>query len=220
MPSAMAVRTDSPLLFDFPAGPDFSREIQLIAAKGGPVAGVDEAGRGPLAGPVVAAAVILDPDAVPAGLDDSKKLDATRREALFEVILASAQAVAVASVNAPGIDATDIRRASLEAMRRAVLSLVVAPRHVLIDGRDVPPGLACNATALVRGDSLSASIAAASIVAKVSRDRMMTVFGQAHAGWGFEGHKGYGSEAHRMRIATLGGIAGFHRFSFRPLRRD
>ncbi len=182
------------------------------------IAGLDEAGRGPLAGPVVAAAVILDPAAIPDGLDDSKRLSEGRREALFAAILSSAIAVSVASRSAESIDRTDIRKASLEAMRRALCGLAVAAGYALADGRDVPPGLPCSAEALVKGDRRSVSIAAASIVAKVTRDRMLRRC-DAHAPfYGLAGHKGYGSAAHRAAIGAHGGVARLHRFSFAPLR--
>ena len=211
-------RPDSPLLFDLPLRPDFS--LESAARKEGlwPVAGTDEAGRGPLAGPVVAAAVILDPDAIPGGLDDSKRLDAGARERLFETILAGAIAVAFASVCARSIDEGDIRRASLEAMRRAVAALGVAPALVLADGRDIPPGLSCGGRAIVKGDQRSQSIAAASIVAKVVRDRMMARAGGCDERYGFELHMGYGTAKHRAAIAAHGPVARLHRLSFAPFR--
>ena len=142
-----------------------------------PVAGLDEAGRGPLAGPVMAAAVILDPKRIPKGLDDSKRLSHDEREKLFEVILKKALAVSFASCSAETIDRTDIRKASLEAMRRAACGLALKPQLALADGLDVPPGLICEGQAVVKGDQRSQSIAAASIVAKVMRDRMMATCG-------------------------------------------
>lgn len=131
---------DSPLLFDLPDRPDFDFETRLHGRGVMPVAGVDEVGRGPIAGPVVAAAVVLDPGDLPEGLDDSKRLTAARREALFATILAQAQSVSVASLCAQSIDGSDIRKASLEAMRRAVAGLTLSPAHVLVDGNDLPPG--------------------------------------------------------------------------------
>src|SRR5690606_14687487 len=136
-------RPDSPLLFELPLKPDFALEQAARREGLWPVAGTDEAGRGPLAGPGAAAAVILDPDGNPAGLDDSKRLDAAAREAVFGDILARAVSVSFASVSAASIDCGDIRKASLEAMRRAVAGLCARPRMVLADGRDVPPGLSC-----------------------------------------------------------------------------
>jgi ribonuclease HII len=159
-------RTPPDSLFpDYPASPDDRFERHFGTEGRGPVAGLDEAGRGPLAGPVVAAAVILDPARIPGGLDDSKALSRKKRETLFDQIIASA-AVSVASVSPREIDATDIRKASLAAMRRAILALPVKPGYALVDGRDIPPGLACPGRALVKGDARSLSIAAASIVAK------------------------------------------------------
>jgi ribonuclease HII len=212
----MARPSDSPRLSS--GGPDFEHERQAIAGGLWPVAGLDEAGRGPLAGPVVAAAVVLDAGAIPEGLDDSKKLTAATREKLFAFILASAQAVAVASVSAEGIDRINVLQASLLAMRRAALGLSVLPRLVLVDGRDVPAGLPCSGLALVRGDARSQSIAAASIVAKVVRDRMMAGCGREDPRYGFERHKGYGSAAHRLATAAHGPSSRLHRLSFAPLR--
>lgn len=199
-------------------GPDFTAEHEAAARGFFPVAGLDEAGRGPLAGPVVAAAVILDPDAVPDGLDDSKKLSAAARERLFAEILASARAVSIASVCAEGIDRLNILRASLRAMRRAASSLAVRPRFALVDGRDVPLGLPCEARALVGGDGRSQSIAAASIIAKVARDRMLTACGRHDARYGFESHKGYGSAGHRHALTLHGASARLHRMTFAPLK--
>jgi ribonuclease HII len=182
------------------------------------VCGLDEAGRGPLAGPVVASAVILDPRNIPEGLHDSKQLTAARREVLFELILASAD-VAIASVSAAEIDRTNILKASLEAMRRAALALSRRPAFALIDGRDIAPGLPCPAKALIKGDARSFSIAAASIVAKVTRDRMMAGAGLQYPGYGFELHAGYGTAYHRNAIIERGPCI-LHRMSFRPLRKD
>lgn len=212
-------RPDSPLLFDLPVRPDFS--LESAARRDGlwPVAGTDEAGRGPLAGPVAAAAVILDPDDIPAGLDDSKRLDAAAREAIFVDILARAAAVSFASLCAVSIDAADIRRASLEAMRRAVAGLCVAPKMVLADGRDVPDGLSCRGRAVVKGDQRCQSIAAASIVAKVMRDRMMGRAGACDGRYGFELHMGYATARHRTAISDHGPVMRLHRLSFAPFRQ-
>lgn len=179
------------------------------------IAGVDEAGRGPIAGPVVAAAVALDWRRVPAGLNDSKKLGEAKREALFEEILAH-HGVAVALTSGATIDATNIRAATLDAMRRAVKGLAIAPDHVLVDGLDVPTGLPCPGTALTKGDARSVSIAAASIVAKVIRDRLMTRAGATHPGWSFEVHKGYGTAAPLAALAE-NGASTLHRRSFAPV---
>jgi len=220
MVPAMAKRTssDSRLLFDMPEGPDFSMETAARSKGLWPVAGTDEAGRGPLAGPVVAAAVVLDPDNIPPGLHDSKQLSAAKREALFTLIMQSAF-VSVASSSSRRIDAIDIRKASLDAMRRAVAGLEVTPKLVLTDGRDVPPGLACEGRAVVKGDALSLSIAAASIVAKVMRDRMMARADADFPGYGFAIHAGYATEVHRKAIEAIGPCR-LHRMSFRPLRQD
>lgn len=201
-----------------PDKPDFAIEAKAVADGLWPVAGMDEAGRGPLAGPVVAAAVVLDPARIPEGLDDSKRLTLQQREALFEAILASAQGVAMASISAEGIDRSNILRASLEAMRRAVCGLPVRPLLALADGRDVPPGLPCAGRALVRGDQRSQSIAAASIVAKVMRDRMMAGCGRLHAHYGFELHMGYATVRHRTAIELHGPLARLHRITFAPFR--
>jgi ribonuclease HII len=211
-------RSDSPPLFDIPELPDFSIEISARKRGQWPVAGMDEAGRGPLAGPVVAAAVILDPLHIPIGLDDSKRLGAEQRELLFEQILAKAAAVSFASVAAEGIDASNILRASLEAMRRAVTSLAVAPALALADGRDVPPGLPCEGRALVKGDQRSQSIAAASIIAKVMRDRMISCSPLLNERYGFDLHAGYATPRHRMAIAEHGPYPRLHRLSFAPFR--
>ena len=208
--------TDSPL-FDEPLlVPDFAFEARARDDGRWPVAGVDEVGRGPLAGPVVAAAVVLDPDRIPAGLDDSKKLAADVRESLCEQILATAH-VAVASSSPRRIDATDIRVASLDAMRRALAALPVRPAHVLIDGRDLPDGLSCRGEAVIKGDARCLSIAAASIVAKVTRDRMMLRAHPLFPGYGFDSHVGYATAVHRAAIARIGPCR-LHRFSFRLLR--
>lgn len=172
----------------------------------------------PLAGPVVAAAVILDPERIPQGLNDSKQLSAARREALFIEILATAT-VSIASSSATRIDVTDIRKASLDAMRRAICGLAIPASYVLTDGLDVPAGLACPGKAVVKGDARSFSIAAASIVAKVTRDRMMARAGDVFPAYGFAAHAGYGTAQHRAGIEKHGPCS-LHRMSFRPLRRD
>jgi len=211
-------RSDSPLLFEIVEKPDFSVETRAMAEGLWPVAGMDEAGRGPLAGPVVAAAVVLDPARIPEGLDDSKRLTFEQREMLFEKIVSTALGVAMASVSAEGIDGTNILRASLEAMRRAACGLPLRPKLALADGRDVPPGLPCAGRALVRGDQRSQSIAAASIVAKVIRDRMMAGCGRLHIQYGFEVHMGYATVRHRKAIETHGPVTRLHRISFAPFR--
>jgi ribonuclease HII len=180
------------------------------------VAGVDEVGRGPLAGPVVTAAVILDPDDIPAGLADSKTLSAARRETLFAEITRRALSVSVALASAASIDAANIRSATLSAMARSVRGLAVMPGLVLVDGRDViAVPIACRA--IIRGDASEPAIAAASIVAKVLRDRLMARLSQAFPAYGFADHAGYGTEAHRAAILAHGPCP-HHRFSFAPIR--
>lgn len=219
--NAMAAHApDSPPLFDLgPEGPDFLKERALLSGGCTAVAGVDEAGRGPLAGSVVAAAVVLDPDRPIAGLDDSKALTARRREALFDAIFDHALAISIGSACAAHIDRSDIRKASLSAMAQCIASLSPRANGALFDGRDVPEGLPAGvkAEAVIKGDARCLSIAAASIIAKVTRDRMLEQLCIAHSGYGLSGHKGYGSAAHRDAIGRLGGIERVHRFSFRPL---
>ncbi len=198
--------------------PDFSREKHAIAAGLWPVAGVDEVGRGPLAGPVVAAAVILDPERVPVGICDSKLVSASERERLFAEIAASALAVSVASATAVEIDALNIRQATLLAMRRAVAGLSVKPAFVLIDGND-PPALACESEAIIGGDNLSCSIAAASIVAKVTRDAMMARLCALYPAYGFSRHAGYGTAQHRAALQAQGPCPE-HRYTFAPVKGD
>lgn len=181
------------------------------------MAGIDEVGRGCLAGPVAAAAVILNPSDIPDGLNDSKCLEPAVRETLYEEILARAHAVAFALVSAADIDRINIRQASLAAMRRALAGLAVAPCHVLIDGNDLPEGLACSGETIVRGDSASASIAAASIVAKVARDRLMIRLCRIHPAYGFSRHVGYATREHLAAIAQHG-PSPYHRLSFSPFR--
>lgn len=207
---------DSPSLFKLLANrPDFTMERALMRDGYAFVAGTDEAGRGPLAGPVVAAAVILDPDDIPEGLNDSKKLSAEQRHDLHAKILATSM-VAIASSSPRRIDGTNILRASLDAMRRAVSSLAIPPSFVIVDGRNVPPGLACPSKAVVKGDARCLSVAAASIVAKVTRDRMMEQAGRLYGEYGFEIHAGYATVLHRRRIAEHGPCP-LHRMSFGPL---
>ena len=196
--------------------PDFAHEARLRARGFELVAGVDEVGRGPLAGPVVAAAVILDPDHLPDGLNDSKKLTASVRERLFTEIMRHAH-VAIASIPAARIDVINTRQATFEAMAGAVNGLAVRADFALIDGRDVPP-LPCPAEALIGGDRRSLSIAAASIIAKVTRDRMTTLLAQTYPDYGFEKHMGYGTVKHLEALA-LHGPTPLHRMSFAPLKR-
>jgi ribonuclease HII len=181
------------------------------------VAGVDEAGRGPLAGPVAAAAVILDPAFLPEGLRDSKLLSEAARERAFADVMAKAVAVSFALLPPVEIDRLNIRGATLEAMRRAVAGLSIAPHRVIIDGRDVPPGLLVPGRAIIGGDASEPAISAASIVAKVMRDRLMVRLGSAVPAYGFEVHKGYGTESHRDAIRRHGALA-HHRRSFAPFK--
>ncbi len=180
-----------------------------------PVAGVDEVGRGPLAGPVTAAAVILDPDNIPDGLNDSKKLTAKRRQVLNDLILASAE-VSIASATVAEIDEINILRASHLAMERAVAGLPRAARHLLIDGNMIPRGLTIPAQAIVKGDGRSLSIAAASIVAKIRRDYVMWDLAQQWPGYGWETNAGYGSKSHMSALQNLGATP-HHRRSFKPV---
>ncbi len=194
----------------------FHRETKAIAEGLWPLAGVDEVGRGPLAGPVVAAAVILDPQAVPEGLDDSKNLTPARRDELFALIAESALAIGIASATAAEIDTINIRQATLLAMRRAVAALALPPAFVLVDGND-PPTLACPAESVIGGDAQIASIAAASIVAKVTRDAMMARLCARYPAYGFSLHAGYGTPRHRAALQAHGPCPE-HRYSFAPVK--
>ncbi|MGO8832288.1 MAG: ribonuclease HII [Roseiarcus sp.] len=197
--------------------PNYSVERKLLREGIGPVAGVDEVGRGPLAGPVAVAAVILDPDDLPAGVDDSKALSAQRRERLFEIILMKAASVSLAFASVDEIDALNIRGATLAAMARAVNALALRPAFALVDGRDEPPGFGCSARAIVGGDALCLSIAAASIIAKVARDRLMARLDAHYPEYGFAQHVGYATERHVAALARCG-PSPFHRLSFKPRR--
>jgi ribonuclease HII len=194
--------------------PNFRRERALFKRGVWPVAGCDEAGRGPLAGPVVAAAVVLDPARIPKGIDDSKRLSPEKREELFEEICAtSAFAVAVASP--ARIDRDNILRASLWALARAVHALPEMPKHVFVDGRD-RLALPCDCDAVIGGDGMVVSIAAASIIAKVTRDRLMCALAQDCPGYGFEQHKGYAVPDHLEALDRLGPSV-HHRSLFAPV---
>jgi ribonuclease HII len=183
------------------------------------VAGVDEVGRGALAGPVVAAAVVLDPDRVPVGLDDSKRLAPKRREELDELVRASALCWRVARVEADEIDRVNILRASLRAMRLALDGLGRVADHVLVDGNVCIPDWPRSQATVIGGDGLSASIAAASIVAKVARDRLMAEYDDVWPGYGFGDHAGYGTRAHRDAIERLGPCP-LHRRTFRGVETE
>ena len=191
--------------------PDFRLERE----HGGLVAGVDEAGRGPLAGPVVAGAAILDPAAIPDGLDDSKRLSAAARETLFAA-LQSAARIGIGIATVEEIDRINILQATMLAMRRAVDALPVTPDLALIDGNRAPD-LACLARTVVKGDATSLSIAAGSICAKVTRDRIMAELAGAHPGYGWERNAGYGTAEHRTAMSRLG-LTDHHRRSFAPVR--
>jgi ribonuclease HII len=190
---------------------------QAELAGGATVAGVDEAGRGPLAGPVVAAAVVLAQGGNWEGLDDSKQVTPRNREWLYARVLSEARAFSWAVIGPRTIDRMNIRRASLEAMRRAVLRLTVAPALVLVDGDSEVPGLALPQRAIVDGDARMLSIAAASVVAKVVRDRIMLHLDRVWPDYGFARHKGYGTPEHLAAIERFGPCA-LHRYSFSPVR--
>src|SRR5260370_33653032 len=212
--AARAVRVVRLPLGDEDIRPTFRRERAAIKRGLWPIAGCDEAGRGPLAGPVVAAAVVLDPKCVPRGLDDSKKLDPETREKLHAKICASAE-VAVAIAPPWRIDRDNILRASLWALARAVACLPVRPQLVFVDGRDRIDA-DCDCQAVISGDAIVASIAAASIVAKVTRDRLMVRLALAHPGYGFERHKGYAVPEHCAALVRLGPTI-HHRRTFAPV---
>lgn len=179
------------------------------------IAGVDEAGRGPLAGPVIAAAVILDPAQKILGLVDSKRLTEKRRESLYEKICDQAIAWAIGRADVAEIDRINILQASLLAMQRAVSALSVMPHHALIDGNRCPE-LSCTATAIIQGDLLEPVISAASIIAKVVRDREMMQLDKQYPGYGFAEHKGYGTKAHIAALRNLG-VSAIHRKTFEPV---
>jgi ribonuclease HII len=191
--------------------PDFS--FEAVAPR--PVCGIDEAGRGPWAGPVVAAAVILDPGAIPDGIDDSKRLTPSRREELYAALEATA-AIGIGRASVEEIAAMNILQASHLAMRRAVAGLGRRPALALVDGDRLPPGLPCPARAIVGGDRLALSIAAASIVAKVVRDRTMVALSQQFPGYGWETNMGYGTRGHAEGLVRWG-VSPHHRRSFRPV---
>ncbi|MEY2149439.1 MULTISPECIES: ribonuclease HII [Rhodanobacter] len=181
-------------------------------------AGVDEAGRGPLAGPVAVAAVILDPDRPIAGLNDSKKLSEKKREALYPLILERALACCIVLVEADEIDRLNIFQATMAGMSRAVAGLSRVPGEALIDGNKLPKDLPCAGRAIVGGDALEPAISAASILAKVSRDRLMVAMDDTFPGYGFAVHKGYPTPAHLAALERLGPCPQ-HRRSFAPVRR-
>ncbi len=202
-------------------GPDLHLESTLWSRGHTRVAGVDEVGRGPLAGPVVAAAVIFParrplPESL-SGLDDSKKLQRQQRQTLLAAIRGFAVDIALGRADPREIDRLNIRRATLLAMSRAIAALPQPPTHLLIDGRDLPENRPCPALAVIKGDTLSASIAAASIVAKLFRDRLMADLDARHPGYGWARNSGYPTREHRQALKKLG-ITEHHRRSYAPVR--
>ncbi len=195
--------------------PDFEMEKLARAAGALRVAGVDEVGRGPLAGPVTAAAVVLNPDDIPEGLNDSKQLSIKRRSVLAEALMNCAE-VSVGHASVEEIEQMNILRASHVAMQRAISGLRELPDMVLIDGSMVPRGLNRPAQAVPKGDTRCLSIAAASIVAKIARDRIMVDLAQQHPGYGWETNMGYGSKSHISALQNLG-VTPHHRRTFKPV---
>lgn len=195
-------------------GPDFSLERAAGAPKAR-IAGIDEAGRGAWAGPVVAAAVVLDPAHIPDGLDDSKKLTPKKRDALFDVIMATAD-VGVGYGSVEQVEVRNVLNATMDAMRDAVANLSTQPDAALIDGNKTPL-LPCTAEAVIGGDGRSVSIAAASIIAKVTRDRLMQELDKEFPGYGWDSNVGYGTAVHKSGIEKLG-VNEHHRRSYKPIR--
>lgn len=196
--------------------PTFELEAAELTLAEGLIVGIDEAGRGPWAGPVVAAAVVLNPERIPNGIDDSKALDADTRERLYDRITEQAIAVSIGIGEVERIDRDNILAATLWSMQAAVEKLTQRPRLALVDGNRAPR-LACETRTIVKGDSKCLSIAAASIVAKVTRDRIMIALARDLPGYGFERHKGYGTPEHRTALVRLG-LTPHHRRSFRPVQ--
>ena len=194
------------------------RDTTAAEVAGRRIAGVDEAGRGPLAGPLAVAAVILDPARPIAGLNDSKQLSATRREALYPQILEQALACCVVLIEPQEIDLLNIYQATMAGMSRAVAGLALAAHEAWIDGNALPKDLPCPGRAIVGGDALEPAISAASILAKVSRDRLMVAMDAIHPGYGFAVHKGYPTPEHLASLQRLGPCIQ-HRRSFAPVRR-
>jgi ribonuclease HII len=195
--------------------PHYIYESRLLKTMQGPICGVDEAGRGPLAGPVMAAAVILERRRIPKGLDDSKQLSEEAREELFPRIMEMAVAVGVGEASVEEIDLVNIRQATHLAMARAVRALAIPAQFALVDGNDAP-ALPCKCDTLVKGDGLSVSIAAASIIAKVTRDRLMARLHDAHPGYNWRSNKGYGTADHYNGL-KIHGVTIHHRRSFAPI---
>ncbi|TSE20499.1 Ribonuclease HII [Tepidimonas alkaliphilus] len=211
------MRADRPRRRPARSNAGHAAQLALDWDDGGLVAGVDEAGRGPLAGPVVAAAVILDPGAPIDGVADSKALSPARRERLFDAIHARARAVAVGLASVEEIDRLNILQATLLAMQRAVAALSLRPTRVRVDGNRLP-ALPVPAEAVVGGDATVAAIAAASIVAKVTRDRLMDALHREYPDYGFDRHRGYGTAQHLQALSRLGPTPA-HRRSFAPVAR-
>jgi len=197
--------------------PDLSRETAAALRGLSPVAGIDEVGRGPLCGPVTAAAVVLDPGRLPAGIGDSKALKSAQRERIF-LQLQDVALIGVGHASVEEIDRLNILNASHLAMERAVAALPVVPGFALVDGNRLPKGLPCPAEAVVKGDALCLSIAAASIVAKVLRDRLMVDLAQQYPGYGWERNAGYPTKDHLAALQNLG-VTPHHRRSFRPVHK-
>lgn len=197
--------------------PHYIFESRVLKRMPGPIAGVDEAGRGPLAGPVVAAAVILNRGKIPKGLNDSKQLSAEAREELFPVIMNMALCVGVGEASVDEIDLINIRQATHLAMARAVRALQCPPMFALVDGNDAP-ALPCPCDTIIDGDARSVSIAAASIIAKVTRDRLMRQLHEEHPGYGWINNKGYGTPEHYKGLEAHGPCA-HHRRSFAPVHK-
>ncbi len=181
------------------------------------IAGVDEVGRGPLAGPVVASAVILDPDHIISGLQDSKRLSPRKREAFFDIIMGNSIAVGVGVVGVKEIDDINILNASLKAMNKALNDMDINPDVIYVDGNRTVPGIEIEQYAIIKGDSLKPSIMAASIIAKVTRDKMMIEYSKKYCNYGFERHKGYGTKYH-LNALKEHGPCSLHRRSFAPVR--
>lgn len=195
--------------------PNFEMEEAAMALGALRVAGVDEVGRGPLAGPVTAAAVVLDPANIPDGLNDSKQLSAKRRNLLGEALTSSAD-ISVGHASVEEIEQHNILRASHMAMLRALAGLRLRPDYVLVDGSMVPQGLNLRAQPVVKGDTRCLSISAASIIAKIARDKIMVDLAQQHPGYGWETNMGYGSKSHISALRNLG-VTPHHRRTFKPV---
>lgn len=197
--------------------PHYIYELRLLKTMPGPIAGIDEVGRGPLAGPVVAAAVIFERGRIPKEIDNSKQMTAEAREEVYVRIVETAVAFGIGEASVEEIDLVNIRQATHLAMARAVRAMAVAPMFALVDGNDAP-ALPCPCDTLIDGDARSVSIAAASIIAKVTRDRMMRALHDEHPGYGWITNMGYGTEEH-LRGLDRHGVCVHHRRSFAPVRR-